>query len=186
MTKRRFFSICLLLPVVIGFTIGCTNHRKQWAAQVDSLSQKNLLMVKSVKDSALRNGLRTIKVESGSRLILLDRYQGSLPINAQVATILKYAKLHKEAQLIDDRLDALSSTLVTRTDALKNLRTDIESGAWKKENIQSFIAQEKSNENKIQLELEKSMEKAFDVKAEFDSLHPFMVHYTDSILKRGI
>lgn len=178
--------VSLLMLFVLGWSIGCTNPRKQWAAQVDSLSQRNWVMVKSVKDSALRNGLRTIKVESGSRLILIDRYQGSLAIASQMNLLVKYARLHKEAQLVDDRLDVLSSTLINRTNALKNLRTDIESGAWKKENIQTFISEEKANESKIRVELEKSMEKAFDVKAEFDSLHPIMVHYTDSILKRRI
>jgi hypothetical protein len=173
-----------LLGVAIGvlFIGSCTNHRKEWAAQVDSLKIQNFGMIKSVNQLSLRESLKTIKVESGSRLILLDRYQGSMPIDSQVSPFVSYAKVHKEAQQVDDRLDALAIALQKRTDALKNLRTDIESGAWKKDSVFQFINREKANDKTLRIELEKAMEKTYDLKVQFDSLHPFIVRYTDSIL----
>ena len=180
----RFGTYCIgFLCLLVIYLSSCTNHRKQWAGQVDSLRLTNAELVKSVNDASLRGGLKTIKVESGSRLILLDRYQGSLPVDSQVSPLLQYAKIHKQAQTVDDHLDRLSMTLQQRTDALKNLRTDIESGAWKKDSVLLFIEREKGIETKIQAEIEKSLEKAYDLKAEFDSLHPFMVRYTDSLLQ---
>jgi len=178
---RVFVLNLLFLSILLA---GCfPNHRQKWASQVDSLRAENNNLTKSIQNSALREGLNTIKIESGSRLILLDRYQEVLIIDSTVAPILRYAVIHKEAQSLDDHLDFLAKTLLERSNALKNLRTDIESGAWKKDSIFGFIDREKNLEKNLHAKVEKALEKAIDLNIDFKALHPKIVHYTDSLLQ---
>ncbi len=176
-------SLSILLFFTLFLFSSCHPHKQAFLQTADSLIAVNQNLVKTLESSLNKETLDKIKLESGSRLILLDKYQEAINVADTAKAIFKYARLHNDVIKLDNKNDELRNLLKTQILSLKKLCSDIETSAWPDDSLQTFLAKEKHNlmllgENVLLIrEKEKGIEGSFEV------LHPVVATYTDSLLK---